>query len=118
MLPLGDRWDGVCRANPDAPATMGGTDAGLCNMGFARGECVRFPVAEAPDAARFALKGDNGGSLRLDYVTERDFLPVAHGTLEYSIGRARLVAPPESETLGRQAEAYSESYLRRKRGAR
>jgi len=86
-------------------------------MGYARGECGRFPPGGGPDAVRFALKADDGGALRLYYVTERDYLPFSHGPLEYSTADECLVNPPAAANLGRQAQAYSESYLRRKRPA-
>jgi hypothetical protein len=52
--------------------------------------------------------------IRIYYVVERDHYPFAHGRLEYSLAAAALVAPPEDATLARQAQAYVESYLRRK----
>jgi len=113
MLPLGDLWAGTCRASPDAPWQPG--DAilrPLCNLGYARETCGRFPTGDGPDAVRFTVLAA-GPSLRLYYVVERDHRPFAHGPLEYSPASGSLVQPPEGEILARQAAAYAESILRR-----
>jgi len=115
ILPLGDRWAGICRAVPDLPwqpdeAVL----ARLCNLGYARGTCARFPSGDGPDAVRFTLSRDEGASLGIYYVLERDHHPFAHGPLEYSVASGAFVNPPSGETAARQAQAYVESYLRRK----
>jgi hypothetical protein len=115
ILPLGDRWAGVCRAVADLPWQPEEAIVGrLCNLGYARGTCARFPSGEGPDAVRFTVSGDQGASLRIDYVLERDHHPFAHGPLHYSVASAAFVDPPAGETMRRQAQAYVESYLRRK----
>jgi hypothetical protein len=114
-LPLGDSWSGLCYASAAAPATP--EDSALqplCNLGYVRGACRRFPAADdAPDAARFTIARDDGAALHLYYVLERDHRPFAHGPLEYSRSLAAFIAAPASETLARQAWAYVQSYLRR-----
>jgi hypothetical protein len=115
MLPLGDAWEGVCRAVPDTPWDPDETTLlTLCNLGYARGSCARFPTGDGPDAVRFTIAGDHPGGLRLYYVLERDHHPWAHGLLEYSRAGAAFVGPPGNETAGRLARAYVECYLRRK----
>ena len=114
MLPLGDQWAGVCRAAPDSPCRPGETTLRpLCNFGYARGACPRFPPGEGPDAVRFTVRAADGAAVHLYYVVERDHHPFAHGPLEYSLASKSLVTPPHSENLNRQAQAYVESYLRR-----
>jgi hypothetical protein len=116
-LPLGGWWKGVCLAVPGAPqaeAEGGGECDKNCNLGYARGECVRFPAGEGPDAVRFTISSHENTAIRIDYVVERDHHPFAHGRLEYSTAAAGFAMPPETATLGRQAQAYVESYLRRK----
>ena len=114
MLPLGGDWAGICHAapehswQPDAPMLRP-----LCNLGYARGACNRFPDDDGPDAVRFTISSDDGATLRLYYVVERNHHPFAHGPLEYSLASKSLVIPPASENLNRQAQAYVESYLRR-----
>jgi len=115
MLPLGDSWTGICRADPRQPwRPDGAVLRPLCNLGYARGACPHFPSADGPDAVRFAVSGDDGASLRIYLVVERDHQPFAHGPLEYSRAREGFLNPPVDETISRQARAYVESYLRRK----
>ena len=114
MLPLGGVWDGLCRAVPgEAWQPDRATLQPLCNLGYARGICARFPNGDGPDAVRFAVAGDDGANVRLYYVIERDHHPFAHGRLD------DLDGPPgnSSPLLARQAGAYIRSYLRRKREA-
>ena len=115
MLPLGDAWDGVCRAVPDRPWQPDESILrALCNLGYARGSCARFPAVDGPDAVRFAVSHDDGACLRIYLVVERDHHPFSHGPLEYSRAGGAFVEPPADETTNRQARAYVESYLRRK----
>jgi hypothetical protein len=118
-LPLGAWWKGVCVAVPGAPQAEAGAAGGSwcdtnCNLGYARGECARFPAGEGPDAVRFTISSHENTAIRIYYVMERDHHPFAHGRLEYSPAAAGFVTPPETATLERQAQAYVESYLRRK----
>jgi len=119
MLPLGDVWTGLCRApsaSPDPP-----DDATLrlvCALGYARARCPRFPMQDSTaDAVRFVIRSDDGITLRLQYVLERDHHPLTHGPLEYSLSAGRFVPHPDGEILNRQAEAYVQSYLSRKKEA-
>ena len=118
MMPLGGCWSGICRAAPEAPTEPEEPLLRLvCNMGYARGRCMRFPSQDGPDAVRFTVRADDGLSVRIYYVTERDHHPFAHGPLEYSRALGSLVEPPPGGNLARQAQAYVESYLRRKAGS-
>lgn len=115
MLPLGDLWAGVCRANADEPWCP--DDASLkllCNLGYARGVCERFPGTDGPDAVRFAIREDDGARLGIYYVLERDHHPFAHGPLEFSMTCEALLGASPGGTVTRQALAYIESYRRRK----
>jgi hypothetical protein len=115
MLPLGDHWTGACHALPDRPWKP--DDASLrplCNLGYARGTCARFPDGAGPDAVRFTILRDDAGAIGISYVVERDHHPFAHGRLEYSAEAGAFAAPPSSGILARQAQAYAESYRRRK----
>jgi hypothetical protein len=115
MLPLGDSFSGHCCATPELlyqPDPAVSRD--FCNLGYARGQCGHFPGGDGPDAVRFTISADQGGSLRLYYVLERDHHPFAHGPLEYSVGDAAFFPPPATSELDFQARAYVASYLRRK----
>ena len=114
MLPLGDSWSGYCRSLPGLSSAP--DEAGLrplCNLGYARGQCSRFPTADGPDAIRFTISRDAQTSISIAYVVERDHHPFAHGSVEYSTDTGLLLDSP-NDVLARQAQAYAESYRRRK----
>lgn len=119
IFPLGDFWTGACHAIPaQACEPEEALLRPLCQFGYARGQCGRFSIDDpGPDAVRFTVSADTGDILRLYYVLERDHHPFAHGPLEYSLSARRFAAAPSGETLHRQAQAYVESYLRRKPAA-
>jgi hypothetical protein len=114
-FPLGDPFSGACHARPaeviEPPESR---QRELCNCGYARGRCDRFPGDSAADAVRFSVTDETPARLVLIYVVEKDHAPAGHGTLEYSISDARLEAPHISEILAHQARAFLESYLRRR----
>ena len=116
MLPLGDWWKGSCHAAPEAPveASVARCD-GCCNLGYARGVCDRFPESAGPDAVRFTISSHEDAAIRIYYVIERDHHPYAQGRLEYLTAAGAFAAPPETALLARQAQAYVESYLRRRK---
>ena len=115
MLPLGGSWRGECRSEPGCPWHPDENTLRLCNLGYARGACGRFPTLDGPDAVRFAIRADDGGSLRISWVMERDHHPFAHGAVEYSLD-ARAFSPAIDGPLLGQAQAYIASYLNRARG--
>jgi hypothetical protein len=115
MLPLGDMWTGVCRANPGQAAEPdASTQQHLCNFGYARGACPHFPLSDGPDAIRFTVSRDDQAGIRLYYVFERDHHPFAHGPLLYSRENGGSLHHQTDENLARQANAYVASYRRRK----
>jgi hypothetical protein len=116
-MPLGDVWSGVCRAG-DAPFTPSdSTVTELCNMGYARDACVRFPGEDAPDAVRFLIARDRDQLIRIAYAVERDHHPRACGTLDYLRLQGALDGARVDALLESQALAYVASYLRRRPAA-
>jgi hypothetical protein len=113
LLPLGDSWTGRCHADPANPQEPQNTLC--CNLGYARGQCCRFPDDAGPDAVRFTVSHRDDAGLLLYYVMERDHHPFAHGPLEYSFAGG--FRPMSNPLLERQATAYVESYQRRKQDA-
>ena len=115
MLPLGDVWTGVCRAVGDQPWQPDDDRLPMmCNLGYVRGHCDRFPAADGPDAVRFTISQDDGSTVRVYYVIERDHHPLAHGPLQYSRAQCGFPDSTAGQSVTRQAEAYVASYLRRK----
>ena len=116
-MPLGDLWRGVCRAE-STPFTPGDSAVNeLCNMGYARGRCARFPQADAGDAVRFLVARDRDDLILIEYVVERDHHPYGHGVLEYSRTLSGFAGSEANAVLVRQALAYVHSYLRRRPAA-
>jgi hypothetical protein len=114
-LPLGESWSGNCRA---MPGDFEPDDAALrqcCNLGYARRVCPRFPAGDGPDAVRFALSSHTGDIVSIYYVVERDHHPFAHGSTACSLSTGQWSGTMIDQTLQRQAQAYLESYLRRKK---
>jgi len=118
MLPLGGSWRGECRAEAGNPWQPDENSLRICNLGYARGACTRFPSPDGPDAVRFSIRRDDEAGVLLRWVMERDHHPFAHGSLEYSPEAGAFRSPAADGPLLRQAEAYVESFLRRKAEAR
>ncbi len=114
-LPLGDGFGGVCLADPNVRHRPDDETARqFCNLGYARGQCPRFPDNGAADAVRFMVAADLEGLIRIQYAFEQNHRPHRHGELQYDRRCCQFSAPPESPIFQRQAEAYVESYRRRK----
>lgn len=114
-FPLGGLFSGACHAHPDEVVEPPETQQReVCNCGYARGRCDRFPGDGSADAVRFSVTDETAERVSLVYVLEKDHAPVEHGTLEYSIGDARLMTPRLSDILAQQGRAFLESYLSRR----
>jgi hypothetical protein len=114
-FPLGDPFGGACHAQPaEIVEPPEARQRELCNCGYARGRCDRFPGGSAADAVRFSVTDDSPSRLLLVYVVEKDHAPAEFGTLQYAIDDARLEAPDISDILVQQARAFLESYLSRR----
>ncbi len=112
-LPLGDAFAGECRAPGNSLQPDETRLREVCNVGYGRYACDQFPGASAADAIRFHVAQDAGESIRLQYVFEKDCWPGDHGSLQYSVSREFSPMPLDA-TLRRQAQAFLESYLRRR----
>ena len=110
-LPLGDAYSGECRA-PGATPPDESRMREICNLGYGRNRCDRFPAASNADAVRFHVSEDTGKLVRIQYVFERDCWPGESGFMEHRAGSDFPGTP--DPTLQRQAEAFLESYLRRR----
>ena len=84
-LPLGEAWGGNCAApGLHVPDELEMRD--VCNVGYARGKCERFPSDAEADAVRFSAIRD-GEDLRIIYILEKDCAPLRHGLVIYSEGK-------------------------------
>lgn len=108
-LPLGDPYLGECRAQSQATAPDESTLRQLCNRGYGRAECQRFPPESDADAVRFHVSLQQGTLLQIQYIFEKSCWPVRHGVVEFRDG----LAAGSDAVLDRQAAAFAESYLRR-----
>jgi hypothetical protein len=117
-LPLGDAWRGLCRAREADPfEPEQAMLVPVCHLGYARGRCVHFPKSDAgADAIRFAVYRESSTEIELYYVLERDHHPFSHGKLRYSVSLGGF-AEPTAENVLCQAQAYIDSYLRRRKEA-
>ena len=111
-FPLGDAFRGACHALPSVvfePPEAHQRE--VCNCGYARGRCDRFPHGSAGDAVRFSVTGQTSSRLSMIYVVEKDHAPAEHGTLEFALADLSLAGPPIGDVLAQQARAFVESYL-------
>lgn len=71
--PLGGVFTGYCHAEGDSSAAPphAGSLREICNFGYGRGRCPRFPAGAAFDAVRFSSDGQ-----RVLCILERDHIPV------------------------------------------
>lgn len=116
-LPLGDAYAGECRAGVDAFQPDEAHARQICNTGYGRGSCVRFPQDASTDAVRFHVAEDSGEFIRIQYVFEKECWPKEDGLLECSAD-SRLINGTEDAILRGQAVAFLESYLRLRSEAR
>jgi hypothetical protein len=86
----------------------------FCNIGYPRNRCSRFPNDAGPDAVRFSALSERNGTLEIYYIVEKDRSPLQHGRLDYLMEEHRLAQQDGGDLIRKQAQAYAESYLRRK----
>lgn len=114
-LPLGDPYKGFCRVDPISyrrPDENHVRD--FCNLGYVRHRCPYFPEESGPDADRFSISLDRNGLIQIWYVVEKNHTAFEHGRLEYSRDTNSFTAGHSNELVQKQADAYLQSYLRRK----
>ena len=93
--PLGASFRGTCHARPGESFEPAESDQrALCNCGYARGLCSRFPSESGVDAVRFSLAGE-----RLIYILEKNHVPAEFGDFE----------PSANVVLAAQADAFLRS---------
>ena len=88
-----------------------------CNVGYAGGQCDRFPTTSDADAVRFHVAADSEQVIRIQYIFEKNCWPLRHGAFEYSTVSDTVTGNLESEILRQQATVFIASYLRRRGSA-
>lgn len=115
--PLGDPYEGECHACPaDIHQPPREQVLESCNLGYASKQCDCFPAEAEAEAVRFCVRSDTGTEVQIDYVFERDHLPVRHGPIVYDRALQCWKGIEGSGLLERQAQAYLDSYLAWKDG--
>jgi hypothetical protein len=115
-LPLGDPCRGHCTTGLDTAAQPCLDEIRkLCNLGYARGRCPRFPAAyDGADAIRFSITRHEGDAVGLVCIFEKDYSPGRYSAMIYDTRAARFTTPMESPCLEAQARKFVDSYLNRK----
>jgi hypothetical protein len=109
-FPLGECYRGRCRATSERFEPPESAQDELCNCGYARGRCDRFP-AESADAVRFSVAYEDDQHIRIIYIFERRHAPETYGVIEYSKPLARLDSELDSRLFA-LAIAFIRSHLR------
>ncbi len=112
-LPLGDAYAGECRAQATSFQPDETTTREICNVGYGRECCERFPQDAGADAIRFHVMTDAGGLIRIQYIFEKNCWPREHGVFEFPLTSQELSDGPDA-ILRRQATTFLDSYRRRK----
>ena len=110
-VPLGDAYAGECRADAAVFQPDETHARQICNAGYGRGACDRFPKDASIDAVRFHIAQDSGELIRIQYVFEKDCWPVKDGVVEFAAA-SREIQGTDDAVLRGQAGAFVESYLR------
>lgn len=115
--PLGAAYAGTCQACPEdifePPPQRQET---LCNQGYARGICERFPPSAPFDAVRFSVLEVTAESSRFVWIMERDHAPAQFSAFEYDASLKRPAAPELLGIVDRQAEVFVLSHFDIERG--
>lgn len=110
-LPLGAGYAGCCMAPGYERAEASESELrDFCNLGYSAG-CARLPRDRTVDANRF-LVTQSGSELTVVFCSERDHLPVEHGTLRFDPARQVWTAPHADGCVQRQAKCAVESFRR------
>jgi hypothetical protein len=83
----------------------------LCNRGYARGICERFPPSAPFDAVRFSVLDETAESPRFVWILEQDHAPAQFGAFEYDAALKGPIAPGLPGAFHRQAEIFILNHL-------
>ncbi len=112
-LPLGDFYDGECRASAETYAPTGDAIRTFCSNGYGRGDCDRFPQGSPVDAVRFHIADTKPDTWRVQFILEKGCWPAGDGVLEYSKRDRQFLGSHSDAIVQKQAEVFVDSLLRR-----
>jgi hypothetical protein len=112
-LPLGAGYRGRCGAPGHDGATPSDDELKQCNLGYAR-NCSRLPQDRQSDAVRFSIQRDRDGQISLTYISELNYLPREHGSLQYDSLLSRWITLHPQTRVQALAECFLQSYLARR----
>ena len=112
-LPLLDEYEGLCLAMAEAFQPPDELRFRVCNHGYGRGSCPRFPTTESRSCARFDVRGASAEALELLLVEEQDHAPVRWQAHRYYFETERLEPDLGDRCIRAQALAFCRSYTRR-----
>ena len=113
-LPLGEPCRGECTAGPSPFEPPLDRLRELCNLGYARGRCERFPADAPSDAVRFSVAGTDAGRVSFVLIFEADYSPARHAAVEYDVQSQRFSPDLEDANVSAQARQFVGSYLKRR----
>lgn len=92
--PLGRLYRGECHASASSVCPTGEV-AELCNFGYARGRCERFPDQAPADCVRLSIQPSG----RVIYVLEHRYTPIEHGDVSQGSAQVQRQAAALRESL-------------------
>lgn len=114
-LPLGASWRGACSAPGHEQTALGNIELESCNLGYAK-KCSRLPKERSCDAVRFAVAKDSTEAISLQFVLETEYLPTAHGILQFDRSSGDWTVKHSDDRIQKMAQCFLQSYIERNRG--
>jgi hypothetical protein len=111
-LPLGRSWRGTCSAPGHEHETLNPKELESCNLGYAK-SCSRLPKERSSDAVRFIVIGDTEERVSVEFVLEREYLPVGHGRLQFDQRSREWISPHPDGRIQKKAECFLDAYFER-----
>lgn len=112
-LPLGAAWHGSCAATDHADAPLTNVELESCNLGYAK-HCPRLPKDRHGDAIRFGVSNDSGEMISVQFVIESEYLPLAHGLLQYDSRTMTWIVEHPQPRAQKLAAAFLQTYIERR----
>ena len=112
-LPLVEEYEGLCLAAAEPFTAPADTQFRLCNQGYPRGGCERFPSDETRSCLRYELLSRNENTLEVMIIAERDYAPVDWRVVRYSTATGAEEPEISDACMRAQLAAFCRAYLNR-----